>query len=101
MGVAVVAPEYAVSTADRWIALGQTVMAKAGVYDGPVNGVYDRPTRDAVLRVEADNGLPATGRISDVLIQLLTGIVTPEEARRLAVSVPPVTEPRQTWNQPD
>ena len=69
VGVAVVAPEYAVSTADRWIALGQTVMAKAGIYDGPVNGVYDRPTRDAVLRVEADNGLPATGRISDVLIQ--------------------------------
>ena len=98
VGVALLAPEYAVSTADRWIALGQTVMAKAGVYDGPVNGIYDRPTREAVLRVEADNGLPATGRVSDVLVQLLTGVVTPEEAQRLAVSVPPVAEPRQAWN---
>lgn len=99
VGVPLVAAEYAVSSADRWVALGQTLMARVGVYDGPVTGVYDRPTRDAILRFEADNVLPSTGRVSDVLAQLLAGTITVEEARVQAVSVPPVAEPAQAWNR--
>lgn len=49
----------------------QEELARAGYYDGGLDGVIGSGTRSAIYNYQLDNGLAATGRIDDELLQSL------------------------------
>jgi peptidoglycan hydrolase-like protein with peptidoglycan-binding domain len=59
------------SPADVDVAAVQEALAKAAYGPLKADGVVGQQTRDAVMRFQRDHGLPATGEISDALVQEL------------------------------
>jgi lipoprotein-anchoring transpeptidase ErfK/SrfK len=51
----------------------QKRLAAAGVYDGPMNGVYDNHTVTGVKNFQAKNGLPVDGLIGTMALNALSG----------------------------
>jgi general secretion pathway protein A len=49
----------------------QNMLAQAGYYSGPVTGIYDTPTIQAVTRLQADRGVVQDGRIGPLTMMLL------------------------------
>lgn len=49
----------------------QKLLDQAGVYDGPVNGIYDRSTISAVVRFQAHRGIVQDGRVGPRTLLLL------------------------------
>jgi len=49
----------------------QTLLREAGVYDGPMSGVYDRSTIAAVVRFQAMRGIVQDGRVGPRTLLLL------------------------------
>ena len=49
----------------------QMCLKNAGVYDGPVNGMINRQTKDAVKRFQAKRGFEQTGRVDPITRQAL------------------------------
>lgn len=79
----------------------QRALAAGGFYEGPVNGVVDTPTREAIGAYESSRGLLADGRIDfDLYASLIDGDLAAgrEPARskapeRLSVRASPATAP--------
>lgn len=46
----------------------QAMLNRIGNYELPVNGVYDRPTVEAVTRFQADNGIVQDGRVGPLTL---------------------------------
>jgi lipoprotein-anchoring transpeptidase ErfK/SrfK len=51
----------------------QTKLAAAGVFDGPIAGVYDVHTVAAVKAFQAENGMPVDGLIGTAALNALSG----------------------------
>ena len=49
----------------------QRALARNGYYHGPIDGDIGRGSRAAILRYQADRGLPMTGIIDDLLLRAL------------------------------
>ena len=49
----------------------QTELARRGYYHGPIDGVIDSGTRDAIRSFEVSQGLPGTGMINPALLKAL------------------------------
>jgi peptidoglycan hydrolase-like protein with peptidoglycan-binding domain len=64
------------SLAGIYTLAAQEALAAQGYRPGPIDGVAGARTRAAILRYQADHGLPATGRVSLALVnhlRLITG----------------------------
>jgi len=72
-GLAAVEPEATrqPNTDDLWQV--QAVLAALGMYHGPITGVYDEPTRQALLRLQRAYRLPATGELDADTLAFLGG----------------------------
>ncbi|HYE01169.1 MAG TPA: peptidoglycan-binding domain-containing protein [Alphaproteobacteria bacterium] len=56
---------------DPYVSRAQELLRQRGYYSGPITGIEDQGTRDAVIRYQQQYGLQATGRVSpDLLTQL-------------------------------
>jgi hypothetical protein len=66
-------PIYAYNgwTPDRVTVDVQEQLARAGYYDGPIDGVLGPMTREAIAAYQADNGLPVTSAIDEPTLATL------------------------------
>jgi peptidoglycan hydrolase-like protein with peptidoglycan-binding domain len=61
----------AVNAAGAYTTALQNALTAAGLYDGPVDGVYGPGTAAAVQQLQADSGLPATGFVDQATADAL------------------------------
>jgi len=61
----------AVNAAGAYTTALQNALTAAGLYDGPVDGVYGPDTAAAVQQLQADSGLPATGFVDQATADAL------------------------------
>ena len=59
------------SSGGSTVANVQSSLAGQGYYNGPIDGIYGPGTRNGIANYQSDNGLRATGRINDPLLQSL------------------------------
>ena len=60
-----------VPAADPTVTAVQTDLANLGYYQGPIDGIYGRTTRDAVAHYQSDYQLTATGTLTTQTLQSL------------------------------
>jgi len=61
---------------DPTVTAVQQDLTKLGYYHGSIDGLYGRATRGAVARYQTDHHLPATGRLTSQMLQLLRVLPT-------------------------
>lgn len=49
----------------------QSALARAGYYDGPVDGRLGKATREALRRYQSDHGLEVTGNVDRAVVEAL------------------------------
>lgn len=72
---------------DPYVKWAQEALKDLNIYEGAVDGLNGPKTKEAVLRYEAKNDLPMTGKVTPELLKHLENIAEPEISEDDAIAI--------------